>query len=369
MRAAAQLRIGVEQARRERGVAEAGGHEDVGRGAALEQAPADVGPIDERVLRRRGLVIEAAHVDAGAAVEQPVGDVDGLRFVQRLLTVAAAGVDERGVGVDEPPQIVQPPESRRDVRRQRRAPCPGAIAPCPRRCCRARCRGRSASRCAGSRRRPRPSAPPAASTFFAATCAARWPKSNIGSLMRARTWSSATSCCVRGTSLQRTASRNAVTSRSWTSATSFGHEGKPASRAMASCASASASGREGSPASDRTVRMRASAAGIAGASRLDQILGELVLLFEIGGSGRVASGVDTDDLLRNAPVSASWAEERSVRDRRTTVTGGRRPSRGPEASCARRSEGRSAARRAQPAGWTDRRRRANAGTSSGRGSS
>ena len=64
---------------------------------------------------------------------------------------------------------------------------------------------------------------------------------------------------------------------------------------------------------------------IAGASRLDQILGELVLLFEIGGDGG-ESGVDTDDLLRNAPVSASWAEERSARDRRTTVTGGRRPS-------------------------------------------
>ena len=43
--------------------------------------------------------------------------------MQRLLAVAAAGVDERGVGVDEPPQIVEPPESRRDVRRQRRAPC------------------------------------------------------------------------------------------------------------------------------------------------------------------------------------------------------------------------------------------------------
>ena len=55
--------------------------------------------------------------------------------------------------------------------------------------------------------------------------------------------------------------------------------------------------------------------GIAVASRLDQILGELVLLFEIGGAGDGVGGfgVDTDDLLRNAPVSASWAEERSVR--------------------------------------------------------
>ena len=43
-----------------------------------------------------------------------------------------------------------------------------------------------------------------------------------------------------------------------------------------------------------------------------QILGELVLLFEIGGKTGDGFGVDTDDLLRSAPVSASWAEERSV---------------------------------------------------------
>ena len=116
------LGIGVEQARRERGVPEAGGHEDVGRGAALEQPPADVGPIGERVLRRRRVVIDAGHVDPGAAVEQPVGDLDRLRLVQRLLTVAAAGVDERGIGVHEALQILEPAESRRDVRRQRRAP-------------------------------------------------------------------------------------------------------------------------------------------------------------------------------------------------------------------------------------------------------
>ena len=61
------------------------------------------------------------HVDAGAAIEQAVGDLDGLRLVQRLLAVAAARVHERGVGIDEPPQIVEPAESRRDVRRQRRA--------------------------------------------------------------------------------------------------------------------------------------------------------------------------------------------------------------------------------------------------------
>ena len=50
---------------------------------------------------------------------------------------------------------------------------------------------------------------------------------------------------------------------------------------------------------------------IAVTRRANQILGELVLLFEIG-ERRNEFGVDTDDLLQHAPVSASWAEERSL---------------------------------------------------------
>ena len=180
-------RIGVQQARGERDVPEAGGHEDVGRGAALEQTPADVRAIDQRVLRRRGLVIDAAHVDAGAAVQQEVGNRDGLRLVERLLTVAAARVDERGIGVHERSAARRASRGapRRSASASRRAP--GGIAPCPRRRCRARCRGRSPSRSSGSRRRRRAISVLSSVAFFAAMCAARWPKANIGSLMRFRT--------------------------------------------------------------------------------------------------------------------------------------------------------------------------------------
>src|SRR4051812_47804906 len=59
-------RIRIDEARRERGVAKARGHEDVGRRAPLEQPPADVGASDERILRRGGLVIDAADIDPRA---------------------------------------------------------------------------------------------------------------------------------------------------------------------------------------------------------------------------------------------------------------------------------------------------------------
>ena len=121
MRAATQA--GSVSSRRvaRRDVPEAGRHEDVGRGPALEQTPADVRAIDQRVLRRRGLVIDTAHIDARAAVEQEVGNRDGLRLVERLLTVSSPRVNERAIGVHERPQLVEPTEARRHVRRQCRA--------------------------------------------------------------------------------------------------------------------------------------------------------------------------------------------------------------------------------------------------------
>ncbi len=61
-------------------------------------------------------MIDAADVDAGAAVQQEVGDGHRLCFVQRLLAVPAARVDERRIGVDEPAQVVEPAETRRHVR-------------------------------------------------------------------------------------------------------------------------------------------------------------------------------------------------------------------------------------------------------------
>ena len=63
-------------------------------------------------------MIDAAHVDPGAAIEQEVGDRDGLRLVERLLAVASARVHERAVGVHQRLQLVEPAESRRHVRRQ-----------------------------------------------------------------------------------------------------------------------------------------------------------------------------------------------------------------------------------------------------------
>ena len=45
--------VGIQQSRGKRDVSEARRHEDVGRGPALEQTPAHVRTIDQRVLRGR----------------------------------------------------------------------------------------------------------------------------------------------------------------------------------------------------------------------------------------------------------------------------------------------------------------------------
>ena len=84
----------IQQSRGKRDVSEPCRHEDVGRRPALEQTPADIRAIDQRVLRGHRLVIDAADVDVGAAVEQEVSDRDGLRLVKWLLTVAATGMNE-----------------------------------------------------------------------------------------------------------------------------------------------------------------------------------------------------------------------------------------------------------------------------------
>jgi len=102
-------------------VSEMGGHENVGRRPSLEQSPAHLWTIDQGVLRGSGLVIDAAHIDPGTAIQQEIGNRGGLRFVERLLAISASRVDQGSVTVNEPLQILEPAEPRCDIRRQRRA--------------------------------------------------------------------------------------------------------------------------------------------------------------------------------------------------------------------------------------------------------
>ena len=74
--------------------------------------------MDQRVLRRRGLVIDTADIDARTAVQEEVGNGDRPRLMERLLTVSSSRVDERAVGVHECSQLVEPAKARRHVRRQ-----------------------------------------------------------------------------------------------------------------------------------------------------------------------------------------------------------------------------------------------------------
>ena len=89
----------------------------------------------------------------------------------------------------------------------------------------------------------------------------------------------------------------------------------------------------GSPASERTARMRASAAGVAVARGANQILGELVLLFEIGGNTGTSSAWTRTTSFNKRPCPHHGLKKGRCDYRKRTVTGGRRPSRGLEASC------------------------------------
>ncbi len=66
-------------------------------------------------------MIDATHVDVRAAVEQEVGDREGLRLMQWLLTISSSRVHERGVGAHHRSQFIEPAKSCRHVRRQLRA--------------------------------------------------------------------------------------------------------------------------------------------------------------------------------------------------------------------------------------------------------
>ena len=65
-------------------------------------------------------MIDATHIDTGAPIQQEVGDRDGLRFVERLLTVSSPRVNQRSIAIDETLQVVEPTEPRCHVRRQHR---------------------------------------------------------------------------------------------------------------------------------------------------------------------------------------------------------------------------------------------------------
>ena len=108
-----RVRVVAQAALDERRIAQADGDEDVEPRAALDEQPRHVRRVADEVLRRRRLVIHVARVDVGAAVDQVLRDLDGARAVQRRLAVAAAGVDQRRIAIDELPQPIEHAEVRR----------------------------------------------------------------------------------------------------------------------------------------------------------------------------------------------------------------------------------------------------------------
>jgi hypothetical protein len=87
-------RVGVQDSRRQRHIAEATRHENVGVGSALEKTTADLRPCRECVLCRRRLVIRTPYVHVGAVFDQHIGNRHRCRLMERLLPIATSRVYE-----------------------------------------------------------------------------------------------------------------------------------------------------------------------------------------------------------------------------------------------------------------------------------
>ena len=94
-------------------IAEGDGNEDVEPGAALDEVPGNLRPLTDVVLRWRRKVVDAAGVDVRTARDEIARDLEGRSVVQRRLAVAATGMHQRRVGVEQLAQSVDHPELRR----------------------------------------------------------------------------------------------------------------------------------------------------------------------------------------------------------------------------------------------------------------
>src|SRR5579883_217714 len=101
--------IAVEMMANETGIAECGGHQDIGVAAAGHKITGHILAViwivprladAEHVLSRGGFVIDVAGVDVGSLFEKELCDFAGGREVQRGLAIAAASVYDLGVGCD-----------------------------------------------------------------------------------------------------------------------------------------------------------------------------------------------------------------------------------------------------------------------------
>ena len=72
-----RLGIGAQATVDERGVSKSHGHEDVDRGAAIDQQARHLGHIANEILGRCGLVIDVASLGIGAMIQQITRDING----------------------------------------------------------------------------------------------------------------------------------------------------------------------------------------------------------------------------------------------------------------------------------------------------
>ena len=111
IRASTHARIRAQATRDQAEVVERDGGEDVEAGAAVEQQSGDGLVVDE-ILQRRRPMIDVPRLQLRAVIQQEPGDFGIRGAVKRGLAVAAAGVNDIGIGAHQLFQLVQKPEAR-----------------------------------------------------------------------------------------------------------------------------------------------------------------------------------------------------------------------------------------------------------------
>ena len=104
-------RIRAQAPRDQAEVVERDGGEDVEAGAAIEQQSGDGLVVDE-ILQRRRPMVDVTRLQLRAVIQQEPGDFGIRGAVKRGLAVAAAGVNDIGIGAHQLFQLVQKPEAR-----------------------------------------------------------------------------------------------------------------------------------------------------------------------------------------------------------------------------------------------------------------
>src|SRR4051812_35569384 len=93
-------------------MAHGGPHQDVSPASPFDEEPGDVLPVFGHELGRGRFMVNIGGIDGCTPLQQQSRDLDSAGKVQRSLAIAASGVNEAGVAVEEFEELSLPSQAR-----------------------------------------------------------------------------------------------------------------------------------------------------------------------------------------------------------------------------------------------------------------